>query len=192
MKKIILGIVALVLLALAGGGGYGTWHFWSRTQVLEGELATVQAEKTKFETDAQKLAQNGEEADKALVALRAKAAELDAARAALSGGTAIAAVEAAARAAKPATPDHWLAVGAIRLLVKGAGDPEAVAAFDRALQTANWPASLRSACAAQAGIAATGRQIERSADCAKLPAGGATPAAEAAPAPAAAAEAPKP
>lgn len=170
MKKILIAIAAFVLVALAAGGSYGTWHFWSRASALEAELATVQADKTKLETEAKTLTESGEQTARSLGELQKKAAELDAARAALAGGTAIAAVEAAARAAKPVTPEHFLAIGGIRLLVKGASDPEALAAFEKALQVANWPASLRSACAAQAGMAAAGRTVERSSDCAKLPA----------------------
>lgn len=185
MKKILIGIAAFVLVAVAAGGSYGTWHFWSRASALESELAAVQADKSKLEAEAQSLTESGEQTAKSLGELQKKAAELDAARAALAGGTAIAAVEAAAKAAKPVTPEHFLAIGGIRLLVKGASDPEALAAFDKALQVANWPASLRAACAAQAGLAVTGRAVERSADCAKLPA---QPAADPVPV----AEAPKP
>lgn len=184
MKKILIGIAVVLLVALAAGGSYGTWHFWSRASALESELAAAQADRTKLESETKTLAENDQQTEKALTELRAKAAELDAARAALAGGTAIAAVEAAAKAAKPVTPEHFLAIGGIRLLVKGASDPEALAAFERALQVANWPASLRSACAAQAGMAAAGRAVERSSDCAKLPA--------APTAPASAAESPKP
>ena len=44
--------------------------------------------------------------------------------------------------------------------------PETLSAYQKALEMVNWSASLSSVCAAQSGIAATGRPIEVLADCA--------------------------
>ena len=59
-----------------------------------------------------------------------------------------------------------LALGGSAYGVYATIQPETLSAYQKALEMVNWSASLSSVCAAQSGIAATGRPIEVLADCA--------------------------
>jgi carbonic anhydrase len=57
-------------------------------------------------------------------------------------------------------------LGALRLLTKGAEDPETISAFQKALEMAEWSSRLKSICAAQNALAAAGQKVKVLADCA--------------------------
>ena len=61
-----------------------------------------------------------------------------------------------------------MAIGALRLLVKGKDDPSTAAAFEKALDMVQWNSKLKSVCAAQAGMAASGKNIGMLSDCSRL------------------------
>jgi hypothetical protein len=86
----------------------------------------------------------------------------------LSGGQALLDIEAAAGKAKVESPERYLAIGALRLLVKGKDDPSTVAAFEKALDMVQWNSKLKSVCAAQAGMAASGKNVGMLSDCSRL------------------------
>jgi len=98
--------------------------------------------------------------------LMSKEVELDAAKAALANGQGLKDLEIAVGASRNPSAEQILAVAALRMLTKGRDHPETLSAYQKALEMVNWSASLSSVCAAQSGIAATGRPIEVLADCA--------------------------
>jgi hypothetical protein len=103
-----------------------------------------------------------------MVELIRKEKELEAVKAALSGGQALLDVESAAKAAKVESPERYLAIGALRLLVKGSDDPSAAQAFEKALEMNQWNVRLKSVCAAQAGMVASGLKVDILEDCKRV------------------------
>jgi carbonic anhydrase len=66
----------------------------------------------------------------------------------------------------PVTSERQLGLGALRLLTKGAEDPDTVSAFQKALEMAEWSSRVKSICAAQNALAAAGQKVKVLADCA--------------------------
>ncbi len=162
-NKIIIIIIALICL---GAGGYGGLMY-PKVQALEQEsidlkqqLADAEAKVSALETEKSSGQQKFEE-------LLTKEMELDAAKSALANGVALKDFEAMVGTSKNASVEHLLAIGALRMLTKGRNDPETLAAFQTALEKVEWAARLKSMCAAQSGIAATGNPIRILADCAR-------------------------
>ncbi len=173
-------VLIAVLFALIGGSCYFSYQQFVTLQKSETELAALREERDRLQQQATAAA--GEIAGKVqqLAGLEQKSRELDAARAALSGGAAISILESAVKGAKAPAAELYLAIGAVRLVANGSADKEVAAAYERALQIANWPSSMKVACAAQAGIAAAGGTIEMSAECGRVQAAAVQPGAAAA------------
>lgn len=166
MKRLIIEIL-LGLLAVAGAGG--TWWMWSQASTAQSGLASSNNELEAARANIEALTAR-------LRTTQQKASELDAVRAALASGVALEDLEAAARA-RPPSPERLLALGAVRLLVKGASDTEVRQHFEKALELVEWNTRLRSVCAAQAGLIAAGNKVDMLGDCRTLAAAEAAAAA---------------
>lgn len=189
MRRLIIEIVLGVLAAAGLGLGYWQWQSGgaARDQVaaltkqidtLKLQHATQSAERANAAAKqiesltAQVTALTAERnsLNEKLAPISQKAADYDAARAALSSGVALQDLEAAARTANPPSADRMLAIGAMRMMMRGKDDPEARNAFQKALELADWSSRLRAVCAAQAGLRAIGQNITPLKDCDNLPA----------------------
>ena len=166
MKRLIIEIL-LGLLVLAGAGG--TWWMWNQASTAKSSLSSANNELEAARSNIESL-------NNRLRSTQQKAAELDAVRAALASGVALEDLEAAARS-KPPSPERLLALGAVRLLVKGASDAEVRQHFEKALELVEWNTRLRSVCAAQAGLIAAGNKVDMLGDCRTLAAAEAAAAA---------------
>lgn len=167
-RKFLMPLLILVLLAVISGGGFYGYPRLIRLQQLESEFEALREEKDKLEQQAAAASAEVDGKSRQLAVLEQKARELDAARAALSSGIAVAILDSAVKASKVPTAEQYLALGAVRMIANGGADKEVAAAYERALQLANWPSAMKLACAAQSGIAATGRTVEISNDCGRL------------------------
>ena len=167
-RKLLVPVLFLLLIAIIGGGGWYGYQQFTRLQRLEGELEVLRAEKERLQQQASTTAVEADSKSQKLTGLEHKARELDAAKAALASGGAVKILEAAVKSSKIPTAEQYLAIGAVRMITNGGSDQEATAAYERALQLSNWPSSMRLACAAQVGIAATGRAIEIPNDCDRM------------------------
>ena len=181
MKRIILEVV-LGLTAI-GLGIFCFLQFGSISELKKqlGEVAQYQEESIKLKQQVQDNA--GE-----LNQLRVKGRILDASRYALASGIALKDIQAAAdavdAAAVPLNPqpaedgapqqkpgskgmnaDRLLATGALRMLIYGESDQKALDAFEKALEMVDLKSKLKAVCAAQAGIAASGKDIDILSEC---------------------------
>ena len=176
MKRIILEVVLGVLMV-----AFGAYGFMQMTEVSElekelNDVAQLQEETNKLKEE---LAGSASE----LETLRVKGRILEAIRSALSSGIALKDIEAAAKAEvssqsespegspMPAVggggmnPDRLLAIGALRMLIYGETDQKALSSFEKALDMVDLRSKLKAVCAAQAGIAASGKQINILSEC---------------------------
>ena len=162
MKKWIrLTIEILLGVALVGSG---TFVYLQMTEISE-----LKAQVAKLATSSVKRPSSDSSLSPArLEQLIAKEKELEAVKSALSNGLALSDVENAAKNAKNESPERYLAIGALRLLVKGKEDPDTAKAFEKALEMNQWTERLKSVCAAQAGMVASGLKVDVLRDCDRI------------------------
>ena len=162
MKNWIRLIVEILLGAAVVGSG--TFIYLQMTEIseLEVQVAKLSASSVKRSPSDSTLSPIR------LEQLIAKEKELEAVKSALSNGLALSDVENAAKNAKNESPERYLAIGALRLLVKGKEDPGTAQAFERALEMNQWTERLKSVCAAQAGMVASGLQVDVLRDCDRI------------------------
>ena len=162
MKNWIRLIVEILLGAAVVGSG--TFIYLQMTEISELEAQVEKLAKSPVKSSP---------SDSSLSPIRveqliAKEKELEAVKSALSNGLALSDVENAAKNAKNESPERYLAIGALRLLVKGKEDPETAKAFEKALEMNQWTERLKSVCAAQAGMVASGLQVDVLRDCDRI------------------------
>tara|TARA_B100001094_G_C18012523_1_gene710830 strand:+ start:55 stop:669 length:615 start_codon:yes stop_codon:yes gene_type:complete len=163
MKKWFRLVVEILLFGSLIGSGVFIYLQMSQIESLEDDLAG----KESMSSNSVASSQNSQQA-KIIDELTKKSKEYDAVKTALSGGQALLDIEAAAAKAKVESPERYLAIGALRLLVKGKDDPSTAAAFEKALDMVQWNSKLKSVCAAQAGMAASGKNVGMLSDCSRL------------------------
>ena len=117
MKKWIR--LTIEILLGAGVIGSGTFIYLQMTEIseLEAQIANLNKSSVKRPSSDSSLSPIR------LEQLIAKEKELEAVKSALSNGLALSDVENAAKNAKNESPERYLAIGALRLLVKGKEDP---------------------------------------------------------------------
>ena len=133
MKKWLRLIIEIILFGSLAGSGVFIYLQMGEIDTLKGELDSKQSVTGNSITNNQ----NTEQA-KLIEQLSKKAKEYDAVKSALSSGQALLDIEAAAGKAKVESPERYLAIGALRLLVKGKDDPSTAAAFEKALDMVQW------------------------------------------------------
>ena len=162
MKKWIRLTIEILLGAAVVGSG--TFIYLQMTEIteLEGQVAKLSKSSGKRPSSDSSLSPIR------LEQLIAKEKELEAVKSALSNGLALSDVENAAKNAKNESPERYLAIGALRFLVKGKEDPDTAKAFEKALEMNQWTERLKSVCAAQAGMVASGLQVDVLRDCDRI------------------------
>ena len=109
------------------------------------------------EEEVEKLTKELEEAKEKLTELEPAAAQLAALRGSFENGVVLQDYEIFMKSLKgPVTNERQLGLGALRMLTKGAEDPDTVSAFQKALEMAEWSSRVKSICAAQSALAAAG------------------------------------
>lgn len=167
MKKYIRLIIELVMaLLLAGALAFGYWSDSGKNHVMH-ELTDASEGMTEAQAELEKLTKELDEAKEKLEEYEPAAQQMSAVKESFSNGVVLQDYEAFIKAQKvPVTSERQLGLGALRLLTKGADDPETVSAFQKALEMAEWSSRLKSICAAQNALVAAGQKIKVLADCA--------------------------
>lgn len=93
--------------------------------------------------------------------------EIDALKAAFSSGVVLQDVETLYKAQKALSAERQVGLASLRLLTKGAQDESTIAAFQKALEMAEWSNRLQTVCAAQNALAAAGQKVTILSDCKK-------------------------
>jgi carbonic anhydrase len=91
--------------------------------------------------------------------------ELDALKAAFTNGVVLQDMETLYKAQKTLTAERQVGLASLRLLTKGAQDESTIAAFQKALEMAEWSNRLQTVCAAQNALAAAGQKVKVLSDC---------------------------
>ncbi|MFY7905104.1 MAG: carbonic anhydrase family protein, partial [Burkholderiaceae bacterium] len=167
MKKHLRLIIEIVMgLLLAGALAFGYWSYSGKKHVMT-ELTEASEGVTETQQELDKLTKELAEAKEKLEETEPAAKQLDAVKESFANGVVLQDYEAFIKAQKgPVTSERQLGLGAMRLLTKGADDPETVSAFQKALEMAEWSSRVKSICAAQNALAAAGQKVKVLADCA--------------------------
>ena len=162
MKKWIRLVFEIVLGASLAGAG--TYVYLQTKEIEDLELKLTNSLAKKITRPTGKVGVSNDRINELL----GKEKELDAVKSALSNGLALSDVEAAAKSSKNESAERFLALGALRLLVKGKNDPATAEAFEKALEMNQWTKRLKSVCAAQAGMVASGLKVDVLKDCDRI------------------------
>lgn len=167
MKKYLRLIAEIVLgLLLVAALAFGYWSYTGKKHVMH-ELTDVSEGADEAKEEIEKLNEELEAAKEKLAELGPAAAQLEAVKASFENGVVLQDYEVFVKSLKgPVSNERQLGLGALRLLTKGAEDPETVSAFQKALEMAEWSTRLKSICAAQNALVAAGQKVKVLADCA--------------------------
>ena len=167
MKKYLRLIIEIVMgLLLAGAVAFGYWSYTGKNHIMS-ELTEASEGVSEAQAELDKLTKELEEAKEKLEEYEPAAQQMMAVKESFANGVVLADYEAFIKAQKgPTTSERQLGLGALRLLTKGAEDPDTVSAFQKALEMAEWSSRLKSICAAQNALAAAGQKVKVLADCA--------------------------
>ena len=160
MRRIAIELVILVIAIAAAG-----YAAMTKMQLDDLQKETVSLKEKLAASDAQK-----QSVQQRMPELLLKERQLQAAQAALDNGSILADLESAIAKTSASPTEQQLALGGLRMVVKGAGDLGTLNAFQKALELVEWSKHLKMMCAAQIGIAASGKQIAVPDECTRKPA----------------------
>lgn len=155
MIRIIFEVIVLIV-ALAASG----YSFVATKQLRELEKSSAELQLKVAALDTEKSA-----SEQRTLELLKKERQFDAAKSAFASGSVLADLETAMGKSTPPTAEQQLALGGLRMLVKGSEDPDTLKSFQAALELMEWPKQLKIMCAAKIGILATGKESKIPSDC---------------------------
>ena len=166
MKKYLRLIIEIVMgLLLAAAVAFGYWSYSGKNNAMT-ELTEASEGIGATQEELEKVTKELEETKDKLEDFEPAAKQMLALKDAFSNGVVLQDYEAFIKAQKgPVTSERQLGLGALRMLTKGAEDPDTVSAFQKALEMAEWSSRVKSICAAQNALAAAGQPVKVLADC---------------------------
>ena len=162
MKRILLEV--LLVLGLAGAGYFGwTQKNAAHSAAEQIKSATEQAESGQEKIKAAEESLSQEQAK--LKEIEPKAQQFDAIKGALSGGQVLADLEKLYAAQKNLSSERMLGLGVIRMVTKGADDPQSLEALQKTLQMVDWSKQRSLICSTQNALAAAGQDVKVLSEC---------------------------
>ena len=147
IKKYLRAAMELILMAaLVAAAGAAYLNFSGKKHVVE-ELAELTEQVEDAHNEAEKVKEALEASEKSLQALEDKQHEFEAVKSAFANGVLLQDIETLYKAQKSLTTERQVGLAALRLLTKGAEDPDTVAAFEKSLDMAEWNTRLQSGSA---------------------------------------------
>lgn len=160
--EVLLGICLVATATLA-------YLNYSAKKHLAAEVAelTEQLDEAKESLEKAHEEEPASEAQAPAEASNTSSQELDALKAAFSTGVVLQDIETLYKAQKALSAERQVGLASLRLLTKGAQDETTIAAFQKALEMAEWSNRLQTVCAAQNALAAAGQKVKVLSDCKK-------------------------
>ena len=166
MKKYLRIILEVLLGLLFVAASVLAYVNWSGKRHAIVEVGSVSQEMEELDKDLKDAEEEVKQLKGELEGLQPRVFQLDAVKAALSGGQVLQDMEALYKGGKiEMTAERQAGIGALRMLAIGAEDPNTVAAFTKALEMAQWKNRLDTVCAAQNALAAAGQKVEVLSEC---------------------------
>ncbi|MEK0433163.1 MAG: Carbonic anhydrase precursor [Pseudomonadota bacterium] len=158
--EILLGVCFIAASTLA-------YMNYSAKKHLVAEVGELTEQLGEAKEALEKMHESEPAADEQAAEAGTSTQELDALKAAFSNGVVLQDMELLYKAQKALSPERQVGMASIRLLTKGAQDEGTVAAFQKALEMAEWGNRLQTVCAAQNALAAAGQKVKVLSDCKK-------------------------
>jgi len=169
MKKylrVALEVLLAVLLVAAMGLAY--WSFAGKKHVVH-DLAELNEQLEEAQESLEKAKEEAEASKEKMERLEFQLHETDAIKSAFANGVVLQDIETLYKAQKSLSTERQVGLAAMRLLTKGAEDPETVEAFQKSLEMAEWSSRLQTVCAAQNALVAAGKKVELLSECQRKP-----------------------
>ena len=159
--EILLGICLVATAALAYWNFSAKKHLNEQVAELSEQLDEAKDSLEKAHEEAAAPHDAKEEPDNTPVQ------EMDALKSAFANGVVLQDVETLYKAQKALSAERQVGLASLRLLTKGAQDPDTIAAYQKALEMAEWSNRLQTVCAAQNALAAAGQKVKVLSECKK-------------------------
>ena len=168
MKKYLRLILEILLgICLVATATLAYWNFSAKKQLNEqvAELSEQLDEaRESLEKVQEEAAASNQPKDEPV---NTSVQEMDALKSAFANGVVLQDVELLYKAQKSLSAERQVGMASLRLLTKGAQDPETIAAYQKALEMAEWSNRLQTVCAAQNALAAAGQKVKVLSECKK-------------------------
>jgi carbonic anhydrase len=159
--EVLLGICLLATATLA------YMNYSAKKQLVE-EVAELTEQLEEAQAALEKSSEEAPPAEEQAAEVpNTSSQELDALKSAFSNGVVLQDMETLYKAQKSLTAERQVGLASMRLLTKGAQDESTIAAFQKALEMAEWSNRLQTVCAAQNALSAAGQKVKVLSDCKK-------------------------
>ena len=159
--EILLGICLVATATLAYWNFSAKKHLNEQVAELSEQLDEAKESLEKVQEEATASQQPKEEP------VNSSIQEMEALKSAFANGVVLQDVELLYKAQKSLSAERQVGMASLRLLTKGAQDPDTIAAYQKALEMAEWSNRLQTVCAAQNALAAAGQKVKVLSECKK-------------------------
>ena len=168
MKKYLRLILEILLgICLVATATLAYWSFSSKKQLNE-QVSELSQQLDEMKESMEKASEEAEAAKEVKPEPENSAIqEMEALKAAFANGIVLQDVETLYKAQKALSAERQVGLASLKLLTKGAQDEGTIAAYQKALEMAEWSNRLQTVCAAQNALAAAGQKVKVLSECKK-------------------------
>ena len=168
MKKYLRLILEILLgICLVATATLAYWSFSSKKQLNE-QVSELSQQIDEMKESREKAVEEAEAAKEVKPEPENSAIqEMEALKAAFANGIVLQDVETLYKAQKALSAERQVGLASLKLLTKGAQDEGTIAAYQKALEMAEWSNRLQTVCAAQNALAAAGQKVKVLSECKK-------------------------
>jgi outer membrane murein-binding lipoprotein Lpp len=168
MKKYLRLILEILLgICLVATATLAYWNFSSKKQLNE-QVSELSQQIDEMKESMEKAVEEAEAAKEVKPEPENSAIqEMEALKAAFANGIVLQDVETLYKAQKALSAERQVGLASLKLLTKGAQDEGTIAAYQKALEMAEWSNRLQTVCAAQNALAAAGQKVKVLSECKK-------------------------
>jgi carbonic anhydrase len=168
MKKYLRLILEILLgICLVATATLAYWSFSSKKQLNE-QVSELSQQIDEMKESLEKASEEAEAAKEVKPEPENSAIqEMEALKAAFANGIVLQDVETLYKAQKALSAERQVGLASLKLLTKGAQDEGTIAAYQKALEMAEWSNRLQTVCAAQNALAAAGQKVKVLSECKK-------------------------
>ena len=168
MKKYLRLILEILLgICLVATATLAYWNFSSKKHLNE-QVSELSQQIDEMKESMEKASEEAEAAkDVKPEPENSAIQEMEALKAAFANGIVLQDVETLYKAQKALSAERQVGLASLKLLTKGAQDEGTIAAYQKALEMAEWSNRLQTVCAAQNALAAAGQKVKVLSECKK-------------------------
>jgi carbonic anhydrase len=168
MKKYLRLILEILLgICLVATATLAYWSFSSKKQLNE-QVSELSQQLDEMKESMEKASEEAEAAKEVKPEPENSAIqEMEALKSAFANGIVLQDIETLYKAQKALSAERQVGLASLKLLTKGAQDADTIAAYQKALEMAEWSNRLQTVCAAQNALAAAGQKVKVLSECKK-------------------------